>query len=103
MIALRYLLRCALLVLAIVCFVIVLVTGIVNGVALIGLIALGGAAATSITVRAWVASLTSEDTTTDRTVLDTLDRPAPRHQAPEECDCAVDHGEAGFDADRTAS
>ncbi|MGO1267345.1 MAG: hypothetical protein ACTMIY_11990 [Microbacterium gubbeenense] len=99
MIALRY----TLLVLAGVSFTTVFMTGIVNGVALIGLIALAGAAATSTTVQAWVGALVAEDRSADRTVFDILDRPAPRHVAPDECDCAVDHGEAGYDADRTAS
>ncbi|WP_156759527.1 hypothetical protein [Microbacterium karelineae] len=84
MIALRY----ALLVFAGVCFGVVGVTGIVNGVALLGLIALGGAAWTSRALRVW---------------LGLADEPDPASDVDEHagaCPCRVDHAEAGFDADR---
>ena len=70
MIAVRY----ALIVLAGVCFGTILATGIVNGLVLIMLIALGGAAATSVRVRALVRSLIADDTSDELSMLDVLDR-----------------------------
>jgi len=99
MIALRYML----LVLAAVSFVTVFVTGVVNGAMLIGFIALGGAGATSQHVRDYFSDLTAVDPTAQRSTLDDLDRPAAPSSDPHECDCPVDHGEAGYDADRTTA
>lgn len=99
MIALRYML----LVLAAVSFVTVYVTGVINGALLIGLIALGGAAMTSTSVREWAGSFIAVDTSADRTALDVLDRPPFPCPDAAECDCPVDHGEAGYDADRPAA
>jgi len=59
------------------CLGIVCGTGIINGVALLALIALGALVASTSPVRAYFRSLSAPDPTSQRSVLDVLDRPAP--------------------------